>query len=62
MKLNFLHDSSILRLIQIAIQEDVGSGDVTSDSIIPRDATAAAQIFNEGKWCSVWVAYVAVGV
>jgi nicotinate-nucleotide pyrophosphorylase (carboxylating) len=43
MKLNPLHDSSILRLIQIAIQEDVGSGDITSECIIPAEHIAGAR-------------------
>jgi len=43
MALSLLHDSSILRLIQIAIQEDVGSGDITSELTIPHDSTAAAR-------------------
>lgn len=43
MLLNLLHDASILRLIQIAIQEDVGPGDITTETIIPRDNTASAR-------------------
>ncbi|MDZ4746714.1 MAG: carboxylating nicotinate-nucleotide diphosphorylase [bacterium] len=43
MALSLLHDSSLLRLIQIAIQEDVGSGDITSELTIPHDSTAAAR-------------------
>lgn len=38
-------DSSIIRLIQFAIHEDLGSGDITTDLSIPREATAAARFF-----------------
>lgn len=43
MSLSLLHDASILRLIQIAIQEDLGSGDITTELTVPRDSTAAAR-------------------
>jgi len=43
MSLSLLHDASILRLIQIAIQEDLGSGDITTELTVPREATAAAR-------------------
>ncbi len=36
-------DSSIIRLIQFAIHEDLGTGDITSDYCVPHDATAAAR-------------------
>lgn len=38
-----LNDSSILRLIQFAIHEDVGSGDITSELTVNPEATAAAR-------------------
>jgi nicotinate-nucleotide pyrophosphorylase (carboxylating) len=38
-----LNDSSILRLIQFAIHEDVGSGDITSELTVSSEATAAAR-------------------
>jgi nicotinate-nucleotide pyrophosphorylase (carboxylating) len=39
MKMNneFLQDSRIGRLIELALQEDIGFGDVTSESLIPED-------------------------
>lgn len=43
MALTLLHDSSVLRLIQIAIQEDLGPGDITTDLTIPRDNGASAR-------------------
>lgn len=55
MALSLLHDSSILRLIQIAIQEDVGSGDITSELTIPHDSTAAARFLvkQDGMVCGL---------
>jgi nicotinate-nucleotide pyrophosphorylase (carboxylating) len=38
-----LADASIIRLVQIAINEDVGSGDVTTELTVPSDAVAAAR-------------------
>lgn len=38
-----LTDASIIRLVQIAINEDVGSGDVTTELTVPADAVAAAR-------------------
>jgi len=38
-----LHDASILRLIQFAIREDVGSGDITTELTIPPDNAALAR-------------------
>jgi nicotinate-nucleotide pyrophosphorylase (carboxylating) len=37
-------DPSLHRLIQQALSEDIGNGDVTSEAIIPADATATAEI------------------
>ena len=36
-------DSSVLRLIQFALHEDIGTGDITSDCCIPHSARAAAR-------------------
>ncbi|MEN9281632.1 MAG: hypothetical protein RL594_567 [Bacteroidota bacterium] len=36
-------DSSVLRLIQFALHEDVGTGDITSDLCIPLSARASAR-------------------
>ena len=38
-----LTDSAILRLIQFAIHEDVGSGDITTEFTVPSESTAAAR-------------------
>lgn len=38
-----LADASIIRLVQIAIHEDIGSGDVTTELTVPADAVAAAR-------------------
>ncbi len=48
-------DSEVIRLIQFAIHEDVGSGDVTTELTISRDATAAARflIKSEGVVCGL---------
>lgn len=44
MKQYNLNDSSILRLVQIALAEDIGSGDLTSEALIDPDATGQAII------------------
>ena len=41
---DFLHDSRIGRLIEQALQEDIGFGDVTSESVIPEDQLGKAII------------------
>jgi len=48
-------DSSIIRLIQFAIHEDLGTGDITSDLSIPREGTAAARflIKQDGVICGL---------
>lgn len=48
-------DSSLIRLIQFAIREDLGTGDITSDLSIPRDATAAARFLmkQDGVVCGL---------
>lgn len=43
MSSRLLKDASILRLIQIALQEDIGSGDITSECTIPQHNTASAK-------------------
>lgn len=40
--LTLLHDASVTRLIQIALQEDIASGDITSETTIPETARARA--------------------
>lgn len=42
MKQYNLNDSSILRLVQIALAEDIGSGDLTSEALIAPDAQGHA--------------------
>jgi nicotinate-nucleotide pyrophosphorylase (carboxylating) len=44
MTLNFAFPPDILEIIQRALDEDVGSGDVTSNSIIPAEAEMLGQI------------------
>jgi len=39
----FITDSSLLRLIQFAIHEDVSSGDITTELTVPNTTTAAAR-------------------
>ncbi len=48
-------DSSLIRLIQFAIHEDLGTGDITSDLCIPREATAAARFLmkQDGVVCGM---------
>ncbi len=41
--------SSIRKLIQLALMEDIGSGDVTSNSIIPESAKAEAIIISKSN-------------
>jgi nicotinate-nucleotide pyrophosphorylase (carboxylating) len=52
---NLLHQASILRLIQFAILEDVGSGDVTTEVTIPRDNGALARFLmkQDGVICGL---------
>ncbi len=48
-------DSSLLRLVQFALHEDIGTGDITSDLCIPRDANAAARFLmkQDGVVCGL---------
>jgi nicotinate-nucleotide pyrophosphorylase (carboxylating) len=41
---NYLHDSRIGRLIEQALAEDVGFGDITSESTIPEEQLAKAEL------------------
>ncbi len=41
---SLLNDSRISRLVELALMEDVGMGDVTSDAIIPEDALGEAEL------------------
>lgn len=52
---NHLHQASILRLIQFAIREDVGTGDITTELTIPRENTASARFLmkQEGIVCGL---------
>lgn len=43
MENNYLHDSRIGRLIEQALFEDVGFGDITSESLIPEDQYGKAE-------------------
>ncbi len=42
MSVDLLHDSKISRLIEQALQEDIGFGDITSESIIPEEQLGRA--------------------
>ena len=44
MSVDLLHDSKLSRLIEQALQEDIGFGDVTSESIIPEEQLGRAVI------------------
>lgn len=50
-----LHNASILRLIQFAIREDVGSGDITTELTIPQDNAALARFIvkQDGVICGL---------
>jgi nicotinate-nucleotide pyrophosphorylase (carboxylating) len=56
--LTLLHDSTIARLVQIALQEDVGNGDLTTELTIPPDAKARAVLLckSDGVVCGLPVA------
>lgn len=41
---SLIHDASVLRLVQIALAEDIGSGDITSEAIIAADWHARATL------------------
>jgi nicotinate-nucleotide pyrophosphorylase (carboxylating) len=41
---SLIHDASVLRLVQIALAEDIGSGDITSEAIIAADWRARATL------------------
>lgn len=44
MNVDLLHDSKISRLIEEALHEDIGFGDVTSESIIPEESLGRAVV------------------
>lgn len=46
--LRLLNDPTITRLIQIALQEDIASGDITSEATIPDTAKARASFLCKG--------------
>jgi len=52
---NPLHDASVLRLIQIAIREDLGSGDITTECTVPLDNSALARfvVKQDGVICGL---------
>ena len=56
--LTLLHDSSITRLVQIALNEDIGMGDITTDLTIPDTARARASFFckTDGVVCGLSIA------
>lgn len=56
--LHDLNDASILRLIQFALHEDIGTGDITTESIFDNDAIAGASIVakQDGVICGMKIA------
>lgn len=56
--LHSLNDASVLRLVQIALQEDIGMGDITSESIFAAESRAAAGIVAKqaGVVCGMTIA------
>lgn len=44
MESNYLHDSRIGRLIEQALFEDIGFGDITSESLIPEEQLGSAEL------------------
>ena len=42
---NLLNDSRVSRLVELALMEDIGMGDVTSDAILPDDQRGEAEFF-----------------
>lgn len=54
-KAQFPVDSSVLRLIQFALHEDIGTGDITSDLCIPLTARASARFIvkEQGVICGL---------
>ncbi len=53
-----LHDASVIRLIQIALHEDIGTGDITSESIFSEDSLAGATVLakQDGVICGLRIA------
>ena len=53
--MNLLNDASILRLIQFALHEDLGSGDITSELTVSSEATASARFLmkQDGVVCGM---------
>ncbi|MBL7998755.1 MAG: carboxylating nicotinate-nucleotide diphosphorylase [Candidatus Kapabacteria bacterium] len=53
--LTLLHDASVTRLIQIALNEDIATGDVTTETIIPDDTSARASFLckQDGVLCGI---------
>ncbi len=53
-----LNDASVLRLIQIALTEDIGTGDITAESIFDVDAIASASLLakESGIICGLKIA------
>lgn len=55
---NALYDASVLRLVQIALAEDLGTGDITSEATVPDDRRARATLVakSPGVICGLPVA------
>ncbi len=53
-----LHDASVIRLVQIALHEDIGDGDITTESIFHEDSLACATVLakQSGVICGLRIA------
>lgn len=60
---HMLHDSSILRLVQIALAEDIGSGDITAEALIDPEAMGHAILLAKepGVICGTVIAGLVFG-
>ncbi len=56
--INSLHDQSVARLVEIALREDVQSGDITSEATIAPDARSQARLIvkQDGVICGLPIA------
>jgi hypothetical protein len=48
--------SAVVRLIDMALEEDIGPGDITTDHTVPSDSSGQGIIMAKGIWSSpVWL-------
>ena len=55
-----LSNAQIRRLVDLALAEDLGKGDVTTDSLIPEKKTGVASILAQEKGIGSNIAFVEV--